>query len=158
MGNDAASSARNGASLRVVRIMLLVMLLLGLLGTGLELLLLEHTEDVWQLIPVILIGWSLVACVWYAAGGGRASARTFQATMILCIVSGVMGLGLHYRGNVEFELEMHPTLAGLELFRAAISGATPALAPGTMIALGLVGLTYTLAVPPTGGSHEEDEV
>ena len=29
------------------------------------------------------------------------------------VVSGVVGLWLHYQGNAEFELEMYPSLQGL---------------------------------------------
>ncbi|MFB3131882.1 MAG: hypothetical protein ACE10K_05095, partial [Rhodothermales bacterium] len=47
----------------------------------------------------------------------------------------------------EFELEMYPTLKGLELFWESIKGATPALAPGTMIQLGLLGWAYTYRHP-----------
>jgi hypothetical protein len=53
-----------------------------------------------------------------------------------------VGTFLHYRGNVEFELELTPGIRGLALFREAITGATPALAPGAMIVVGLVGLAY----------------
>jgi hypothetical protein len=74
--------------------------------------------------------------------------RVFQATMLLFVISGFAGLFLHYQGNVEFELEMYPSLKGLELFRKAIKGTTPpTLAPGTMIQLGLLGLAYTYRHP-----------
>jgi hypothetical protein len=29
----------------------------------------------------------------------------------------VIGIALHYRGNFEFELEMYPVIAGVELVR-----------------------------------------
>jgi hypothetical protein len=77
--------------------------------------------------------------------------------MVLSLVSGVLGAWLHYRGNVEFELEMEPALRGLTLFWRAMRGATPALAPGTMIQLGLVGLAYTFrhpALAPRGVPRE----
>ena len=66
---------------------------------------------------------------------------------ILFVLSGVVGLWLHYHGNVEFELEMYPGLAGFELFRESVTGATPTLAPGTMLELGLLGLLYTYRHP-----------
>ena len=61
--------------------------------------------------------------------------------------SGVLGLYLHYRGNVEFELEMYSSLRGFELFWEALKGATPALAPAAMAHLGLVGLAYSYHHP-----------
>ena len=63
--------------------------------------------------------------------------------MAAYLASGLVGLWFHYSGNAEFELEMYPSLSGWSLVREALSGATPALAPGTMIHLGLLGLTYT---------------
>lgn len=145
MADETATRPEARATLRVVRIMLLITLLLGVIGTGIELLLLGHTEDVWQLTPIILIACSFLVLAWHSTHRGRASTRALQAIMVLFVLSGFVGLWLHYRGNVEFELEMHRSRSGFELFRAAITGATPALAPGTMIALGLVGLTYTIA-------------
>jgi hypothetical protein len=43
---------------------------------------------------------------------------------------------------VEFERELNPDASGFSLFRDAMMGATPALAPGTMILLGAVGWAY----------------
>jgi hypothetical protein len=63
--------------------------------------------------------------------------------MLLFVLSGLVGLALHYKGNVEFEREMYPTLAGWQLFKQAMTGATPALAPGTMSLFGLLGWLYT---------------
>jgi hypothetical protein len=45
---------------------------------------------------------------------------------------------------MEFQLEMDPSLQGVNLYRKAILAKTPpALAPGAMIQLGLIGLAYT---------------
>ena len=50
---------------------------------------------------------------------------------------------LHYRANMEFKLEMDPTLSGLALFWSVVRAKTPpALAPATLALLGLLGLTY----------------
>ena len=70
-------------------------------------------------------------------------------------MSGVVGLWLHYQGNTEFELEMYPSLEGLALFWEAIRGATPTLAPGTMLELGLLGLAYMYRHPVLTRSHEK---
>jgi hypothetical protein len=78
--------------------------------------------------------------------------RVFQGTMLLLVFGGLVGCILHYQGNVEFELEMHPSLEGRELFWESITGATPSLAPGMMITLGLVGLAYGYRHPRLGRS------
>jgi len=56
-------------------------------------------------------------------------------------------VALHYKGNVEFEEELHPTEQGMLFFRKTIAGATPVLAPGSMVLLGLVGLAHAYRHP-----------
>jgi hypothetical protein len=51
---------------------------------------------------------------------------------------------------------MYPSLTGFELFREAISGATPTLAPGAMLHLGLLGLLYTFRHPALKRSTVDD--
>ena len=130
-----------------VRRLLLFTLVLGLVGTGAELFLLQHYDDAWQLAPLVLIGAALIVLGLHGVAPGRGTIRGLQALMALFIVSGVAGTGFHYKANSEFELEMNPALAGFNLFRESLSGATPALAPGTMIELGLIGLAYTYRHP-----------
>lgn len=151
MKDPTLSSA--SATLATLRSALLAVLVLGIAGLGAELFLLEHTEDVWQWVPIVLLGAALVAIGFHLVRPGVASVRALQAIMLLIALSGAVGLLLHYKGNVEFEREMYPGLAGFELFKLAMSGATPALAPGTMVLFGLLGLLYTFrhpALPPKG--------
>ena len=138
---------------RRLRRAILVVLIFGLMGTGTELLLMGHTEDAWQVIPLLLIGLSLATLVWHLIAPARASLHLMRGIMFLCLVSGALGSLLHYQGNTEFELEMSPGLSGFALFKEAISGASPALAPGTMILLGLLGLIYTLGHPALSADH-----
>ncbi|HEX9564749.1 MAG TPA: hypothetical protein VF981_12285 [Gemmatimonadaceae bacterium] len=134
-------------ALQLVRRLLLATLLLSLVGTISELLLLEHFEDVWQWTPVALIGTALLVLAWYALGRGPRSLNVFRGLMVLFLVSGALGVFLHYRGNVEFELEMYPDMSGWKLFRETMMGATPALAPGSMMQTGLVGLAWAFRHP-----------
>jgi len=142
-------------ALRAVRRILLAALVLGLGGTGTELLLLEHVEGWRQIAPIALIGVALVVLAWHAADRGRLPIRAMQGLMLLFALSGVMGVVFHYRGNAEFEREMYPSMAGFELFRESIMGATPALAPGAMIELALIGLAYTYRHPRLGRPGDE---
>lgn len=123
--------------------MIAAIFLFGSVGTGAELLLMEHTEGVWQNVPLVLVAIRCSGLAVMAIKPGRAQLRAFQLVMALFVASGLAGLWLHYRGNVEFELELRPGSSGLELFRESMMGATPALAPGTMILLGAVGLAYS---------------
>jgi hypothetical protein len=134
-------------TLSIVRRILLLALVLGNAGLGVELLLLEHFENVWQTVPLVLIGCALVVLAWHAVDRRAAPVRTLQLLMVLFLAAGGIGMALHYQGNVEFELEMYPSRSGFELFRESMMGATPALAPGTMIQLALVGLAYAYRHP-----------
>src|SRR5215211_1018634 len=127
----------------VVRHSLLVILVLGLAGTEIELLLLKHTDGFWQILPLGLIGAGIVAVVWCAVTESPASQRVLDITMAAFILSGAAGVLLHFQGNVEWERERMPGIGGSSLVRQALMGATPTLAPGTMLQLGLVGLLYS---------------
>jgi hypothetical protein len=127
--------------------MILAVLVLGLAGTGTELLLLEHFEDAWQIVPLVLIGLALLVLAAHGVLRGPGPIVALQIIMVLCVASGAIGVVLHYRGNAEFEREMYPSIAGFELFSKSMMGATPALAPGTMTLLGMLGLIYTYGHP-----------
>jgi hypothetical protein len=130
----------------VMRRLLLALVFIGAAGLEVELLLLEHFESALQWTPLVLLGVVLAAVLLVWRRPSPATVRFFQAVMALCVAAGVVGVFLHYRGNVEFELEREP-LHGLKLFWEAIRGATPALAPGAMAQLGLLGLVYSYRHP-----------
>lgn len=125
--------------------LLLAIFVFGIIGVAAELLLLEHFEDALQLIPFGVMALGIGAALAWARRPSRASLRTFQGVVALFAASGAAGVLLHYRGNVEFELEMEPTARGLALFQEALMGATPALAPGTMLLLAAVGYAAIVA-------------
>ena len=130
------------------RRILLAILLLGIAGISAELLLMAHTEDVYQLIPLVLAGLAVITVVLVLRRPSPGTIRLFQAVMVLFLISGVAGAYLHFQVNMEFQLEMDPALSGLALYRKAILAKTPpALAPGAMIQLGLIGLAYTFRHP-----------
>ena len=130
------------------RRILLTILLLGIAGISLELWLMAHTEDVYQLIPLILAIAGVIAMLIIALKPSVGTVRVFQAVMALFVLSGVVGMWLHFQVNMEFQLEMDPALAGMPLYQKAIlAKSPPALAPGAMIQLGLIGLAYTFKHP-----------
>jgi hypothetical protein len=135
------------AALDSLRRLLLGILLVGTAGMGAELLLIGHVEGAYQRIPVISLACGLIVLTWLALAPGRVAVRTVQAVMTVFLFSGLLGVVLHYQGNQEFELEMYPSMAGTELVRETLTGATPVLAPGSMALLGLVGLAVTFHHP-----------
>jgi hypothetical protein len=142
----------------VLRKLLLVTLIVSVAGTLIELLLLEHFEDAWQWAPIALLGGALVTLAWYALQRGPTSLNVLRGLMVLCMASGLVGLLLHYKGNVEFELEMYPDLSGWKLFKDSMMGATPALAPGAMLQIGLVGLAWTFRHPAFLSGKDEQSL
>ena len=140
-------TTRAPTTLAAIRGGLLIILVLGLIGILAELFLIEHTEDPWQRVPIFLIIAALIIVGWHAADRRSLSVRFLQGAMVLFVVSGAIGLLLHFKGNIVFELEMQPSAGGWPLIWAALKGATPALAPGAMVQLGLIGLAYTFRHP-----------
>ncbi len=130
-----------------IRRLLIGVFVFGAVGTGAELILLEHIEDIWQWTPIVLLsmGVPLAGSLWFMSA--KWLIRSFQGIMVLFVANGALGLYQHYQGNVEFELEMYPSMSGFELVWEALKGATPSLAPGTMMLLGMLGLIYTFHHP-----------
>lgn len=141
-----------------IRRALLIILIIGLVGTATELLLLKHDEELAQFVPLVLIALAFVAIVCHELAPTPASLRLFQATMVLFVAAGGVGIYLHYRANVEFQREVDPSLAGRALIVKALTAkAPPALAPGTMTQLGLIGLAYAYRYPLRRDERETGE-
>lgn len=139
------------ASLRArvwtLRQLVFAIIILGIVGLVAELLLIEHTESFTQWIPLITLIAGLASSVWLAFRPGRHALRTFQVVMAGFVLAGVAGVYFHFAGNVEFALERDSALSGASLVWKALRGATPALAPGALAQLGLLGLAYTYTDP-----------
>lgn len=130
------------------RRLLLLLVVVGVVATALDLLLIEHHADVWQRVPLVLLAATAACAAWVARTPGRAALRLFQAMMLLLIAGGAAGLWLHLSGNLEFEREVSPGLAGRALFWKAVKGAAPpSLAPAALIHFGLLGLLFTYRHP-----------
>ena len=140
-------------TITLIRVMLLMIFVLGSMGSGAELLLLNHVESLPQWIPLLLILLSFVVLGWHLVKRTPASTRAIRAAMIALIAAGFAGFYFHYQGSAEFKLESNPSLAGWRLFWEVIRAkAPPALAPGIMIQLGLIGLAYTYRHPALLGA------
>lgn len=138
---------REPAALTTIRTILLWALVLGATGMAAELLLIGHDESASQLVPLALLGAGVLLGASLIAVPSAWSLRLLQLLMVLFVGSGMLGVALHYQGNAEFELEMHPSLSGMKLITGTMTGATPVLAPGSMSLLGVVGLAFTYRHP-----------
>lgn len=146
---DDPTTASPSAPLGRLRRWLQLLLAAEILGLGAELLLMEHWEGWWQRTPLVLLAVGLVVLAGHAIGQNRATRRVFQLLMLLFVLSGGLGIWLHYNGRAEFRQELDPSLAGWALFRATMTGGTtpPVLAPGMMIQMGCLGLILALRDP-----------
>jgi hypothetical protein len=126
-----------------IRTWLLAVLVFELAGTLVELLLLQHFEDWLQWVPLVLIALTLLLVVWHVARPQPATVRALQLTMGAFVVAGLVGIGAHLNGAAEFQLEMDPSQPRWNVFMKALRAqAPPALAPGVMLQMGLLGLIY----------------
>lgn len=123
-----------------------VALLFMMIGTTMELYLLDHYEDTLQLIPLFCIGAALLVMLLLFFQRSRGLIIAFQLILGMTALSGIYGAYLHLRANYEFELEMRPTAKGWDLFVEAMSGALPSLAPASMMVLALIGYSYLLLI------------
>ena len=141
--NDETAS-HDSTVLRRVRALLLAVVTIGMVGTAVDLLLLDHYEDVWQLPPLVMTALGLAVVAWAWLAGSANAVTAMRIIMVLFLATGAAGMLLHYNGNREFQHEMDPTLEGWALFVKVVRAkAPPALAPAAMIQIGLLGLLYT---------------
>ena len=141
-----------------LRQFLLVILLLELTGIGVELLLSDHFADLWQWVPLALIAGSIPILCWCGFARSPLPVRVLQGLMTLFILSGLLGLYLHFSAKIEFQLEVNPSLQGSALYwEAAKSLSPPTLAPGIMIQMGLLGFAYAYRHPGLRGSSSASE-
>lgn len=138
------------------RTLLLAVVALGAAGLLLELLLLEHWMAAPQLTPLVTLSLVLAVILAVAFRPGRRSLRAFRAVMAWAVFAGLLGIGFHLRDNVAFEREVTPDASVASLTWHALRGATPLLAPGSLIQLGLVGLVFTYRHPGLHYRSHED--
>ena len=141
-----SDSKRDSGAISLRRGVLLIFVL-GTIGLGTELLLLDHFEEWRQQVPLVLLALGLILLAARMFYRGAIILRLFRWTMLAFVLGGMVGLWFHLSANMEFELEMYPTLSGLELLSKALGGAMPALAPGALVQLGLIGFLYTYQHP-----------
>jgi hypothetical protein len=130
----------------LLRRWILGVLVLGLVGTWTELLLLQHYERPFQLVPVFLIVIAVAVLVWHVMQRDTASLRALQIVMTLFVLAGFVGVIVHFLGSAEFQLELNSSMSTWELVEKVMRAkAPPVLAPGMMLQLGLLGLAYAFS-------------
>ena len=139
MRDDASTALRR---------LLLALLLLGLVGTTIELVLLRHYESVWMVAPFGVSAFAAAATLMRLVRPGPASVRWLRAAMVVLLATGAAGVWRHYVGGAEFQTDMDPTLSRSQLlWKVLHMQAPPALAPGVLVQFGLLGLIATYKDP-----------
>ena len=140
--NEKPRLMRSTLTRATVGQLLLALVVIGIVGLEVELALLRHAESFSQWIPhvTLFIGLLTTAAIYFRPGAR--TLKAFQVMMIVFLLVGGLGVYFHLHGNVEFALERDPSLSGVRLLWKALRGASPALAPGALAQLGLLGLLY----------------
>ena len=132
--------------IELLRRWILVILVLGLLGTVTELVLLKHYEQPLQFVPLVLIVAAVGVLWWEFQRRDVASRRATQVVMALFVLAGFVGFAAHFQGSAEYQLELNPDMSNWELLEKILRAkAPPLLAPGMMLQLGLLGLAYVFS-------------
>jgi uncharacterized membrane protein YqjE len=120
---------------------------LATLVTPLELIFVEHYSEPLMIIPLVLIGLSLLAIIAIVFWPNAKVFKVFRGVMLLLIVGSAVGVFFHLRGNVEVVQEVDSELQGLSRIWGIVTGGAPALAPGLLAQVGLLGFLYTYKHP-----------
>jgi hypothetical protein len=70
-----------------------------------------------------------------------------RGAMTLMVMGSGLGLGLHLLNNYQFEQEIRPSAAAVDVFQEALKGANPLLAPGILALAGLLAIAATTYHP-----------
>jgi multisubunit Na+/H+ antiporter MnhB subunit len=144
----APVSSHDSPTLNTIRRALLAVLAAAIAGMMVDLSLVGHFEDINQLIPLVIGGITLLALAWVAIRPGRVSLRAMQFMMLWFIGAGILGITLHFQANAEFQRDIDPSIATVDLvWKVVQATAPPALAPAVMMQLGVLGLVYTYRHP-----------
>ena len=108
-----------------------------LVGTLVELIAVQHTQEPMQLVPFALCIVGLVAIATALARPQRKTLLALRMLMIPLALGSLLGVWEHVENNVAFYLEVHGAGTTAQLVAEALGGRNPLLAPG-MLALAAV--------------------
>src|ERR1700746_2425306 len=91
----APADSTRAERIELLRRWILVILVLGLLGTVTELVLLEHYEQPLQFVPLVLIAAAVGVLWWELRRHDLASRRAIQIVMGLFVLAGFGGFAAH---------------------------------------------------------------
>ena len=113
----------------------------------LELVFSRHYQQPLMLIPFVMVGVALVALLAVWPWPTAQVLRLFQAVMGLLLLTSLLGEWFHLRGNLEVVRQVSPDPSGWPLIWMVLNGRNPALAPGLLALVGMLGLVFTYGHP-----------
>jgi len=126
---------------------LLVLSILLLGGTVVELLLVNHKEDLIQLTPFFLCGLGVPAALLVLFRPRRATVLGLRLCMALVICGSLFGIYEHFSNNVAFQREISPSAPIGSALMHAVAGGNPLLAPGTLAVAAVLALAASYNHP-----------
>ncbi len=140
------SSNTNDTAHNLRRIMLAIMAFM-IAGTTAELLLIEHFKSGTQWIAVAMVALAALAIGLILLVNAVWALRVFQVAMVLVALSGAIGVKEHLEANLKVAQESQKDSQVMTQILTAFKGFVPALAPGALVPLGLLGLAFTYKHP-----------
>lgn len=129
-----------------LKYVILYTLIFFLFGSLIELYLINHYEDTFQIIPIFCLGVSLGSLIILYFRVSKLTINLFKASLLVISFVGLLGVILHLNSNFQFEKEIKPSSSTMDLFIESLSGALPALAPLNLVLLAMVGYSYVLTI------------
>lgn len=117
------------------------------IGSVFELILIGHTEVTLQWTPFIISAVGLAAVVLARISPGRRTVLTLRWVMIVAMAGSLVGMWLHFSGNLAFTQEINPSNTLTESIWPAMKGSYPLLAPGIIFLAGVLGYGATWRHP-----------
>ena len=131
----ANTAATRGTAEGRLRTLLLLLSATVFALTVIELILGNHTQEVWQLVPFALCGAGLAVVLLVLLRPTRSTLWLLRGVMAVVAFGTVLGMWQHFAGDLAFQREIRPNADNWTLIENAIHGAAPLLAPG-ILALG----------------------
>ncbi|TYP93686.1 hypothetical protein LX73_1395 [Fodinibius salinus] len=134
-------------TLQRLRLFLLGVVAFIFLITPFELVLLEHTEELFQWVPFVVSGLGLLAIAGAWFSPGKKSLRILRWVMLLVALTSIAGVYFHFSSNLSFTREINPSFSFWESIWPAMKGSSPLLASGILFLASILGLAATYKHP-----------
>lgn len=124
-------------------------------GALVELWLVNHTEEKLQFVAFGLCAVGMLAALVALLSARRATLWMLRACVLVVFCGTLLGVYLHVAGNVEFQREIDPEAPAADIWRGALRGGNPLLAPGVLSVAALLSLAATYRHPSLAEDGDE---